>query len=134
MGSAGYKNCCAFFLIWGYFIIHQVLFRPWGSLHYQKKALPKKHYATTGRNFFFSTQTGHPCYQSPEPSRSYPASLSVCATLGPLCPPPPDRVKCNLSPVIALEPTLTPIRSVLLLEHNQGVEPCQYYHHKPTSI
>ena len=35
--------------------------------------------------------------------------------------PPPDGVKCNPTRIITLEPTLTAIRSVLLLEHNQGV-------------
>ena len=33
-----------------------------------------------------------------------------------------DRVKCNASQIITLKPTLTAIRSVLLLKHNKGVE------------
>ena len=77
-------ECCAFFLIPGYFIGHQVIFRPWGSLPNQKRFTKKKHYATTGRNFFFSDSDRPPCYQMPEPSRPMPAArtqpLSVCAT------------------------------------------------------
>ena len=79
MGTAGYKNRCAFFLIWGYFIIHRVLFRPWGSLLYQKKALPKKTLCDhPWKIFSFQCHAGHPYYQSPVPSRSPPASLSLC--------------------------------------------------------
>ena len=29
-GIAGFTDRCAFFLIWGYFIIHLVILRPWG--------------------------------------------------------------------------------------------------------
>jgi hypothetical protein len=43
----------------------------------------------------------------------------------------PDRVKCKTLPVFTLEPRLTVPGPVLLLEHNQGVEPCHKCLDKP---
>ena len=43
-------------------------------------------------------------------------------------------VKCNPTWIITLKSILTPIRSMLLLEHNQGVEQCLSYLNKPTKF
>jgi hypothetical protein len=70
MGTAGLKNYCAFFLIWGYFIIHLVLFRPWGSLPNQICFTKKKTLCDhRPKLFLFNAMPATSYYQSPEPSR-----------------------------------------------------------------
>ena len=85
--------CCAFFLIWGYFIIQVVILWP--------LLLPKN------------------CF------------VILCISLSPWPLPP---VKCNPIPIITLKLTLTSIRSMLILEHNRGVEQCHKCPNKPTVI
>ena len=90
---------CAFFLTWGYFIGHLVIFPP--------LLLPNF-------DFVFSFTS--------------------------LSPWPPRPVKCNLSGIITRKLTLTPIRSVLLLKHNKGVEymsnnkPYQYHYNQAMQV